>query len=317
MADHERFELKVRESLGLLPEAQEIDLSDFSIFQIRFYDMLVRENYSRLFAYRKAQDLSPFLAQLTAPRSISEHRDLITASLAVMPAYKTGDDYSNIYHLSSVLDEFSVYQCEIVASTDVENGVTTPEQWWQDRKEAGLEGVCIPPDEKIVNLNQLTTRLKDLKSTDGSINVGALTGKWRIGPHSEQLETIEEAKKLLGPRSVLILFLEGKDSVELRKGENHACLDDMERAKRFKDNKWVDFICVLDPQTGSDAEMKDYYKDVWKRVGLDYYFLGAKDHPLTPRFCEYGRELGTIVLWSREQNRMSTTDIVKDLQGKR
>ncbi len=285
-------------------------------FHQRLYELVQHQSgFSRIEEdWLKTKELIPYIDFLTAPRSIKEHTAVLESALQVLHDNRHAEDDDNIYWLDLLLHNFSAIQFDTPIYHDVSCGIVQPGTYWSGREEVlPPERVDIVPENKIVTLPELEGRLQKLKENDDEINKGALTGKWRIGPHSEQLGTIRQAKRLLGPRSVLIAFLEGKESVLLRKGVEHLVFDDRERGERLIDNKWIDFVCVLDPKTGSDVAMRDFYKDIWAKVGLDYYFVGAQDHPLTPRFCNYGRELGTVVLWAREKNQVSTTDIVKEI----
>lgn len=282
-----------RKAFGIISEKLERDLPNKVISEI-------------------AASIFPLVDLMTSPRSIAEYQELKRVTIDRMYNSQELDEYSPGSYLCSLAWGLKLFPPGPVI--DLYLGKIKSKTYWNYFEDLKIKDIrTLKPSEKVVSYQDLLSILERRREQEDYLRVGATTGKWRLNTHSEHRETLRLAKECLGPKSILIAFIEGSESVKLRRGNDHYVEADEERIKCLADEPWVDYVCILDPKLSDDNFLKAYYEQIWKDTKVGYYFVGARKHPLTVRFSEQAQRLGVILLWAREKNSVSTSNAVKEI----
>lgn len=257
--------------------------------------------------WRKTQELLPLADYLVEPKSILNF--LCLREVVLNELYKRGSaqyDYSPsgyLDYLVMALKIIPMYVVSNVALNGVKPGVVL-EDWFEDIQDRKVK------TDKFMTLEELSNIVKERRSD----YIAATFGKWRDGFHGEHIETLRLGRHVLGENGLYILFIESKEAILARLGVNTHCLNDDERVRQATECQSIDRVCVVNPGSGEEGVIENYYRDLWAKVSPDYYIFGSSDDTLTNTFIQRGKELGTIVLWARDKGNISTSKKIKDIK---
>lgn len=174
-----------------------------------------------------------------------------------------------------------------------------------------------PSSEEIIcqnlgDVQQRTIYLKEFENKmwleDVPRAVGLIGGKWRMGVHSEQRQTILNAVKVLAPLGgILAVSVESNESILARRSQKALPLQ--ERLEAVASVPGVDIVFPVYPPLEL-PQQKPYYEELWQNLGLAFYFTGEHHHPLFQTFAERAKKLGITLLWDHEEATVSATKLI-------
>jgi hypothetical protein len=235
---------------------------------------------------------------LTQPRTISEFQQIRKELLATI-YYQRPKKIASF--LPFLLPKIKIFPEKVIGS--LTNKKTTPVKTMK----LFLASSSLPhnPYEKIVSLKEAC---RITKKSSGLVAYSV--GKFRDGGHSDQDKLFLGGKTAVGGSGLYLVHVESSTSISERIGQDHLALPDKERAKRIAARQSVDLVLLDEPKKRELNNLGDYYDQLQKQLGFDYWIVGTKDYPWAPTFKEKAFRLGAIFLYSRERKKISATEMI-------
>lgn len=277
----------------------------------------ILEGESPLSTHEETQRWLPLVDSLTQPRSITEFQHLKQALLDVFWAFwnagDEGDDFAEstsrvFWELFPRIKIFPWMRLEDPSRCHYQEGVW-PDEIWQLHEEVGQRDFHSSREKKMSLPEAI--ELSELAHEKGR-RVGAVFGKFRAGPISEQIQLLEEAKLALGAGSLLVVFVESQKSIEHREGEV-GVLGDEERLGQIAGLGAVDYVVLAEPSDEELQDLQGFFYQLKRALNPDVLFMGEANYYLRPLFEKEAKELGMLLLWHKPEIQVSTTDLITEL----
>lgn len=257
--------------------------------------------------------LQPVTEYLRHPRSIADFIQLKKDLLKLIyEGFSIPDThYRDVEWFQTILYCLGIFpndrQCDLVRSHEQ----TVEESWamyetLEDKKPQSHH-------KKIINLRNAQRQLREIRREE-QVRIGYIPGKWGLGPHQEHLDLFWQAKQALGNGGQLVIGVESLNSIMARRKDHHGILSDEERLHRIAALEMVDKVLYLNPSSSNLQNQQQYFEHVWQSVNPDIVFFGNRDYHWLPRFQERASRKGVFLLWARDINQISTTQLLSDLQ---
>lgn len=250
---------------------------------------------------KAAEKFWPTVEWLTQSHSIADFQKLKLELLRLAADRKLGPKILLLHPIFPCFEEV----CQ------VKEGGITVEKAWLLFEESENEKPVLDHRRKILTVSAAEELANSTKSDEA--RVGYVVGKWGLGAHQEHLDLLAQAKKALGAGGKLIVGVESERAIRTRQLSHHGVFNDRERLLRMAALGMVDAVMLTDPETISPEGINLYYELLWNKIGPHIYFVGNADYHWRSVFEERARRMGTILLWAREKNTISTTELLKRL----
>jgi bifunctional ADP-heptose synthase (sugar kinase/adenylyltransferase) len=185
----------------------------------------------------------------------------------------------------------------------------TLDEIWHIYEEPESEVSEIRPEHKILTLGQASEIFRKAESEE--VRKGYVGGKWGLGAHREHLDLLSQAKAALGAGGKLIVGVESGEAIKDRRPGHHGIFSDAERLYRMAALSMVDAVVLLDPKPGQALE--EYYLGIWRRLQPNIYFFGDKNYFWRPVLEKRAKETGVILLYARDANQITTTQLLEEI----
>lgn len=251
--------------------------------------------------------LLPLYEFFTRPRSIAEFLQLrrqVCHFIIEQLVAAGGDDEFIEFGLMAMVHRLSVIPNPFVGSQTVKD-VEVP---FFDLRRPRTRHRLSPEKKICADVEKAKRKIEQLERF-GFGPVGLAQGKWRVGIHSGQRSLLENAGKVLSPvGGILTVSVESNEAIKIRRGEPAPPL--AERIGWVAAQPWVDVVFPVDPQVTEEAKIREYYENIWRTLGLNFYFLGERNHEYFNLFAEWCKRLGAILLWDHETGTTSATELL-------
>ena len=265
--------------------------------------------YGDRVTFERMEELRPVIDYMIEPKSTAEFLDMKTAvvNAAIMSA--SFDATSPLMAALGILEDLNALSEDESNNLApmISEGLTGNEFNFRRLESRPYKEV----KDRVVTLEEAVTLAKKAKAAHQP--VGMTFGKWRLGVHNEQGDTIDQGRKVLGTDGLYFAMVESAESIKLRR-PGQVFDPDEDRLGQVARLSGVDYVCLLDPQSADSEFLNGYYDNVWGMIRPNFYFVGARDYELNPVFEERGLRYGSVLLWGRETNRISTTARVSKIR---